>query len=54
LFPCGKHALPGVRAKLHLLIKHILRNYVCPSGKQEQATMTVLKQVEMFASDWAL
>ena len=36
----------SVRAKLRVMVKHILRRYGYPPDKQEQATRTVLEQAE--------
>jgi type I restriction enzyme R subunit len=38
----------NVRAQLRVIIKRILRKYGYPLDKQEQATQTVLEQVELF------
>lgn len=43
----------GVRAKLRVLVKRILKKYGYPPDKQEQATQTVLKQAELLCADWA-
>ena len=43
----------GVRAKLRVLVKRILRKYGYPPDKQEQATATVLEQAELLCDGWA-
>jgi len=43
----------SVRARLRVMVKHILRKYGYPPDKQEQAIHTVLAQAEMIAADWA-
>jgi type I restriction enzyme R subunit len=43
----------GVRAKLRVMVRRILRKYGYPPDKQEQATKTVLEQAELIARDWA-
>ncbi len=43
----------SVRARLRIMVKRILRKYGYPPDKQEKATITVLQQAEMIASDWA-
>ena len=42
----------SVRAKMRAMVKRILRKYGYPPDKQEKATLTVLQQAEMIASDW--
>jgi hypothetical protein len=42
-----------VRARLRVMVKRILRKYGYPPDKQEKATMTVLRQAELIARDWA-
>ncbi|MDZ4159686.1 MAG: type I restriction endonuclease subunit R [Anaerolineaceae bacterium] len=42
-----------VRAKLRVMVKHILRKYGYPPDRQEKATQTVLEQAELIAKDWA-
>jgi len=51
-FPCGKHS-PGIRSMLRIMVKRILRKYGYPPDKQDKATLTVLQQAEMIASNWA-
>jgi len=43
----------NVRAKLHVLVKRILRKYGYPPDKQEKATQTVLEQAEVLCEGWA-
>jgi len=43
----------NVRAQLRVLVKRILRKHGYPPDKQEQATHTVLEQVEMLSATWA-
>ena len=42
----------SVRAKLRVIVKHILRRYGYPPDKQAKATETVLQQAELIAKDW--
>ncbi|MEW6386984.1 MAG: type I restriction endonuclease subunit R [Thermodesulfobacteriota bacterium] len=42
----------GVRAKLRIMVKRILRKYGYPPDKQEKATQTVLEQAEVLCKDW--
>jgi type I restriction enzyme R subunit len=42
----------SVRAKIRVMVKHILRKYGYPPDKQEKATETVLKQAEVLCQDW--
>ena len=42
----------GVRAKLRLLVKRILRKHGYPPDKQEKATRTVLEQAEVLSAEW--
>jgi type I restriction enzyme R subunit len=42
----------GVRAKLRVMVKRILRKYGYPPDKQEKATQTVLEQAEVICKDW--
>ena len=44
----------SVRAKLRLLVKRILKQCGYPPDKQEQATDTVLRRVELLSEEWAL
>ena len=41
-----------VRARLRVLVKRILRKHGYPPDKQEQATLTVLKQAEALSEEW--
>jgi type I restriction enzyme R subunit len=43
----------GVRAKLRVLVKRVLRKHGYPPDKQQQATVTVLQQAELIAANWA-
>ena len=43
----------NVRARLRVLVRHILRNHGYPPDKQEQATLTVLEQAEVLSEGWA-
>jgi type I restriction enzyme R subunit len=43
----------NVRAHLRRLVKRVLRKYGYPPDKQEQATLTVLEQAELFGAEWA-
>ena len=36
------------------LVKRILRKHGYPSAEREQATRTVLEQVEVLSADWAV
>jgi type I restriction enzyme R subunit len=40
----------GVRAKMRVAVKRLLRKYGYPPDKQEQATATVIKQAELMAT----
>lgn len=42
---------PG--ANLRRMVKRVLRKYGYPPDQQESATITVLKQPELFGNDWA-
>lgn len=42
----------GVRAKLRVIVKRILRKYGYPPDKQEKATQTVLQQAELLGAEW--
>jgi type I restriction enzyme R subunit len=42
----------GVRAKIRVMVKRILRKYGYPPDKQEKATATVLQQAELLCADW--
>lgn len=41
------------QAKLRVMVKRVLRSRGFPPDEQEQATLTVLQQAELFARDWA-
>jgi type I restriction enzyme, R subunit len=43
----------GVRAKMRVLVKRILRKYDYPPDKEEQATDTVIEQAELMSGEWA-
>lgn len=40
----------NVRAKLKVIVKRVLREYVYPPDKQEKAVQTVLQQAELLAT----
>jgi type I restriction enzyme R subunit len=42
----------GVRAKLRVTVKRLLKKYGYPPDKQEKATVTVLQQAELLCRDW--
>jgi type I restriction enzyme R subunit len=42
----------GVRAKLRVIVKRILRRYGYPPEKQDDATKTVLEQAELLGAEW--
>jgi type I restriction enzyme R subunit len=44
----------GVRAKLRVLVKRILRKYGYPPDKQEKAAETVLQQAELLSAEWVV
>lgn len=44
----------AVRAKMRVLVKHILRKYGYPPDKQEKATITVVEQAERLSEGWAV
>ncbi|SFI18481.1 type I restriction enzyme endonuclease domain-containing protein [Nitrosomonas sp. Nm34] len=44
----------NVKAKLKMIVKHILRQYGYPPDIQKLATETVLKQAEMLANEIAI
>jgi type I restriction enzyme R subunit len=46
-------AKEGVRAKLRVMVKRVLRKYGYPPDKQEKAVQTVLQQAELLCADWA-
>jgi len=41
----------GVRAKIRVVVKHILRKYGYPPDLQEKATQTVLEQAELLSAE---
>ena len=43
----------NVKAKMRVLVKRTLREYGYPPDKQKLATDNILKQAEMFATDWS-
>ena len=43
----------GVRAKLRVMVRRILRKHGYPPDMQEKATATVLNQAELLCADWA-
>jgi hypothetical protein len=43
----------GIRAKLRLLVKRILRKYKYPPVKEEAAVALVLEQAETLSAEWA-
>lgn len=43
----------SVRANLRRMVRRVLRKHGYPPDKQEKATLTVLKQAEQIAKDWA-
>jgi type I restriction enzyme R subunit len=43
----------GVRAKIRVMVKRILRKSGYPPDKQEKATATVLQQAELLCADWS-
>ena len=43
----------SARAKLRVLVRHILRKHGYPPDKQEQATLTVLEQAEVLSEGWS-
>lgn len=42
----------SARARLRVLVRKILRKHGYPPDKQEKATLTVLRQVELFGEEW--
>lgn len=42
----------SARAKLRVMVKHILRKHGYPPDKQVKATQTVLEQAELLCKDW--
>lgn len=44
----------GVRAKLRLMVKRVLRKYGYPPDRQEKATRTVLEQAEVISAAWGV
>lgn len=43
----------SVRAKMRILIKHLLKKYKYPPEGQEEAVNLVLQQAETLADDWS-
>ena len=43
----------NVRARMRVMVRRILRTHGYPPDKQEQATLTVLEQAELFSEAWA-
>ena len=43
----------GVRARLRVMVKRVLRRHGYPPDRQERATATVLEQAEALCMDWA-
>ncbi|MBA3832289.1 MAG: DUF3387 domain-containing protein [Chthoniobacterales bacterium] len=43
----------GVRAKIKVLVKRILRKHGYPPDLQDEATKTVLAQAELLCAEWA-
>lgn len=46
------HVALRVRAKMHLLIKRLLRKYKYPPEGQEHAIAGVIQQAEALADEW--
>jgi type I restriction enzyme, R subunit len=42
----------GVRAKLRVTVKRLLKKYGYPPDRQDKATVTVLQQAELLCKDW--
>ncbi len=47
-------AKEGVRAKIRVTVRRILRKYGYPPDLEEKATQTVLEQAEVLSEEWAL
>jgi type I restriction enzyme R subunit len=43
----------SARAKIRVIVKHILRKYGYPPDLQDEAVQTVLRQAELLCADWA-
>ncbi len=43
----------GVRARLRVRVRRVLRKYGYPPEKREDAVTTVLRQAELFADQWS-
>jgi len=43
----------GVRARLRVMVKRVLRKHGYPPDKQKRATATVIEQAELVAANWA-
>ncbi len=43
----------SVRARLRIMVRRVLRKYGYPPDKREDAVITVLRQAELFADEWA-
>jgi len=43
----------GVRAKMRVMVKRILKKFGYPPDKQEEATKTVIEQAELLSEQWA-
>jgi hypothetical protein len=49
-WPWNVGSFQAVRAKLRVLVRRILRNHGCPTGKAEiEATQTVLEQADVLS-----
>ena len=48
----AKAARQSLRAKLHLMVKRILRKHKYPPDQQDAAVALVLQQAEALAEDW--
>ncbi|WP_231510483.1 type I restriction enzyme endonuclease domain-containing protein [Fischerella sp. PCC 9605] len=46
------HHKEGVRAKLRVTVKRLLKKYGYPPDKQEKATTIVLQQAELLCKNW--
>ncbi|MDE2862268.1 MAG: DUF3387 domain-containing protein, partial [Chloroflexota bacterium] len=44
----------NVRARMRLLVKHVLRKHNYPPDKEEKATLTVIEQAEVLSTGWAV
>jgi type I restriction enzyme R subunit len=43
----------GIRAKLRVMVKRVLRHHGYPPDKEQKAIVTVLEQAELLCGDWA-